>query len=246
MLIAYSLSFLAAVLFLTYQLKFKIFNFKEDIPQIKEQAIRYKRFPMLMVPAGFAQRTAVEVPIFMLTYFFNPAVTGFFALAQRVLVAPAALVANSIGNVYREEASRVYAEKGNCRVIFLNTFGKLILMSIIPFTIGFFLAVPFFEFVFGEAWTMSGQFASALMIMFFFQFISSPFSSPIFIAEKQQYILFLQVFLLIGSILAFIFAKNYFDDPIAAVRAYALIYSVKYCFEIGIAFYLSKGTQNTL
>ena len=61
------------------------------------------------------------------------AVVGFFALAHRVVRLPLSVIGDSIGQVFFQQASEDYVNKGNCIGVFDMTAKKL-----------FYLAFPIF------------------------------------------------------------------------------------------------------
>jgi len=148
-------------------------------------AKRYKNFPKYLIVAQGLNIASSQLPVVILSSLFGMVTAGYYGLIQRVMGAPMILIANAIGEVFRQEASEAYRLTGNCRHIYINTFKRLVTLSIIPF-ITFFLSVPFlFEKIFGESWRIAGEYAQILTPLYFFQFITTPITHlPVF-AEKH-------------------------------------------------------------
>src|SRR5690606_33346643 len=137
-----------------------------------------------------------QMPIMLLTAFFSSSIAGFYMLTQRVMGAPTTLIAGAIGDVFRQEASQAYIHTGNCRAIYISTVKKLLILSVVPSILFFFIAPDLFALVFGENWREAGVFAQILTPVFFLRFVTSPLSAMFMIAEKQKLDLLWQIGLL--------------------------------------------------
>ncbi len=220
-------------------------NFYPEIQRsnMKEQAIRYKQFPIYNVASGLSEKMSGQMPVLLLSSFFGEALTGFFSFSQRIVSAPGAIIARAFGDVFRQKASVEFAENGNCKQLFIKTFRQLFFVSVIPFILFYFFAPPLFGFVFGERWIVAGEYAQIMTLLFFLQFIVSPLSNMFLVAEKQKIDLYMQVILLVGVLLAFIGGYKIFNDPKLCVLLYTFVYSFKYLVELMLSYKFSKGTK---
>lgn len=209
--------------------------------RIKQMAKRYINFPKFQVISGLLERLAGQSPVLLLTSFFNFTVSGYFSFSQRMVMAPANLVSGAIGDVFRQEASSRFASEGSCQAIFLSTLKKLVLLSVVPFVILFFIVPDMFAFIFGAEWRTAGEYAQIMMIMFLLQFIVSPLSGIFMIAEKQQYDLLMQIGLFIGCVSAFFIGHTYFKDPKVSILLFTIVYSIKSSIELLLAYRFSQG-----
>jgi len=192
-------------------------------------AKKYIDFPKYLIAAHGFNAASGQMPVLLLGAMFNIAAAGFFTLTHRVMSAPMSLIANALGDVFRQEASQMYIHQGQCKAIYQKTFKRLLLISIVPFSVFFFLAPTLFAWVFGEEWRVAGEYAQILTPMAFLQFITSPLSSMYMIAEKQKMDLLWQMFLLALVIISFYLGKFFSGEKIALV-----IFSASYCFMYGI------------
>lgn len=76
-------------------------------------------------------------------------------------------------------------------------------MSVVPTAILFYFGEDLFAFVFGEAWRISGTFASVLSLWILFVFICSPISKILTINEKQKEIFLFQSLVFSSRLLLF-------------------------------------------
>jgi len=212
-----------------------------SIAEIKKAAHRYKRFPQYHVLSGLFEKASGNAPIILLTILFSSTDAGFFALALRVISAPVALVAISIGDVFRQEASESYSKTGNCHEIFLNTFKKLSLIGVPSFILGFVIIKFLFIPVFGDNWKQAGFYSEIMCVMFFLQFILSPLSSMFIIAEKQHVDMINNIILFVLCLAVFWSAKYFFNNATLAIIFYSIVYSLKYIIEFLFSLKYSKG-----
>lgn len=203
-----------------FKLEFPVFN-KE---YLKNTFRKHWRFPVLSMPADFISSFSWQLPVFLLGNRFGAAPAGQLSLTNKALAAPMKLLAGSILAVFKEEAARQYRENGQCRDIFLKTFKALALIGILPFAGLFFFSEALFEFIFGVQWREAGKYASILAPMFFMQFLSSPLSYVLYIANKQFMDLIWQVVLISMTGTVFLLTEN----AILAIKLYSLGYSCLY------------------
>lgn len=142
-------------------------------------ARKYIKYPKYMVSGQAMNVGGSELPLLLLAIFFGAGVAGFYSLAQRVMMAPLSLVANAIGDVYRQRAAEDYNLQGQCTVIFLASLKRLLLFAFIPMLPILFLGPTIFSFVFGEEWRAAGEVAVVISFLMFFQTIYLPLSSTV-------------------------------------------------------------------
>ena len=201
---------------------------------------KYINFPKFSLPSDLVSTYASHNPIFLLSYYFGDFVVGQFSLCQRVLAIPIKLISSATLEVYKQKATSDYNEFGNCLNIFLSTFKTLFLAAFIPSFIMFFLVSKFFSFFFGGDWVVAGVIAKYLIPMFFFQFSISPLSYTIYIAEKQKYNMYWQIFLLVFTtigILLGVFYNSYY----MSILGYSIAYSLMYLIYFYMNYKCAKG-----
>jgi O-antigen/teichoic acid export membrane protein len=208
--------------------------------QMIKQARRYRKFPFYSLIASFINQSANQVPIFLISGFFGLSTAGFFSLPQRILAAPISLIGNSIRDVFRERASRDYRTIGNCRDIYVKTFKSLLFVSVIPFAFLFFTSPVLVPFIFGSNWRIAGEYAQILSVMYFIDFIATPLSYVLYIAEKQNVDLVWQIFLLLFTIASFL-AAGYFKSVKIGLVCFSFSYSFLYIFYILLSYKYACG-----
>ncbi len=204
-------------------------------------AKKYINYPKFMIAGQLMNTISSSLPLFLVSTFFSPAIAGFYSLAQRVLIAPTALIGGAIGDVYRSDASKIYRENGNCLLIYKKTFLKLCLISVIFVLPVFLFGNEIFAFVFGESWREAGEIASIVSIMVLFQTISSPLSQTVLFANFQNIDLVWQFLRLIMGSFSLVVGYYFFDDYKTALFLFALSFSFLYLLHIYFQFEVAKG-----
>lgn len=208
--------------------------------EIFKAAGRFKNFPKFLIISHGFNVSSSQSPIILLNSLFINSISGLYLLTNRVLSAPISLIAKSIGDVFRQQASMDYAKNGQCTVIYIKTLKKLTVLSILPFSILFIFSEFIFTVAFGEEWSQAGIIAKILTPTFFLRFISTPLSSMFSIAEAQNYDLYWQVILFILVVTSFIIG-SYFDSYRVALILFSASYCLMYIINIYLSFSLSKG-----
>ncbi|WP_151943800.1 lipopolysaccharide biosynthesis protein [Aliarcobacter butzleri] len=213
---------------------FKDFSFNKYRLYILSK--KYIKFPKFMIVSGFLENLSAQLPVFMISSFFGSYILGLFSLSQRIVKVPLGIIGSSIGNVFRQEAAKHLNENGTCRKLFVNTLKKLLIISTIPFILFYFIAPELFGFVFGKEWYKAGEYAQILTILFYFQFITSPLSNMFMIAQKQQYDLILQIYLVISVFCSFIIGYKIFNSIEYSLYIFTTFYSIKYFIELTLSY----------
>lgn len=202
-------------------------------------AKKYKKFPLYNIPADFLNITSAQMPVFFLSMYYGPSITGYYSLMKRVLDAPINLLSSSILEVFRQKAAEQYLSLGNCRQLFIETAKKLTIVSIIPFMILFIFSPILFSTTLGSEWEMAGEFSRIFSIYYFFKFISSPLSYMFYLAEKQNLDFFLHIYIFISTLLILNLPAFLLVDSLFVSSIYMINFSIIY---VGYLYYSYKLT----
>jgi O-antigen/teichoic acid export membrane protein len=213
-------------------------NFLKKINKIKllEVAKRYIDFPKYDMPAILANTIAQQTPHILFNLFFNATVSGYYYLTQRILQVPIIFIGRAFLDVFKEIASKDFLKYGNAREIYLITFNKLVLIGFVPSVFLYYFSIELFVFVFGDNWTIAGEYAQILAPMLFLRFVSSPLSFMFYIGEKQKLNLLMQTVLLIMILSSFFI----FNNPKNIILSISILSSIFYIFQIVISAKIAK------
>jgi O-antigen/teichoic acid export membrane protein len=103
-----------------------------------------------------------RLPVIVIAAAFGPVQAGYYAFAERIVGAPSTLIANSIGDVYRQRAADAHRAGKPFDRLMRGVLKTTLAISVVPFAIAI-AATPFvFGPIFGEAWAPA---ASTVMII---------------------------------------------------------------------------------
>jgi O-antigen/teichoic acid export membrane protein len=203
----------------------------------------YLRHPKYIAPSQLIGVIAQQIPIFLISSLFSLTILGYFSLAYRLISLPTVLVANAIGDVYRQKISVAYNARGEFKREFLTTLKKTTLVAAPPLLVLYFIAPDMFVLFFGETWRIAGEYAQILVIGSFFQFIFTPIDKGAIVVGKSTYIFIWHVLRLFGFALLFIFAGIYSFSIETILWSFVAINSTLYLFDGFMGYNFAKKTS---
>lgn len=188
-------------------------------------AKKYWRFPIYSSMSGLMNNSGLQVPAFLISWFYGATVLGWFSLGQRIIALPLILLGTAVSQVYFSEASQILkSEKGtsNLKEMFLKTAKKLFIISVLPLSLIAFAGPSVFEMIFGKGWQEAGQYMQALFPMFVAQFTVSPLSQTLNILERQNWQMCWDACRLITVLLAFYVSSSLSLNAYSCITLYSL------------------------
>ncbi len=188
--------------------------FKSKVNKLFWTLRRYKDFPLFSIWAALLNTLTINLPAILITYYFGPAVAGFYALGNRVIQIPLNILGQSLSQVFFQRASEEKNNTGSIKITLEQTF-KILFLGGLPIVIIMAgIAPSLFGIVFGSKWYTAGKIILILSPWVFFRLLSSPLSIIFSIYERQKILLLWQIGSFIFTILIFVvggmWIKNYF------------------------------------
>lgn len=118
---------------------------------------------------------------------------------------------------------------------------RLLVISIVPFTLVVCFGPWIFQSFFGAEWTQSGVYARYLCLYLIFRFVYSPISDGIFnVFEQQKLVFWLEVSRI--AIVALSLFTSYFCDfsVVNTIVIYSLVLTVQYILSIILVFHVLR------
>lgn len=171
----------------------------------KEAAIRYSNFPKYMIVGGALDNFSASCPVFLLDHFFGKEITGYYSITMQALSAPSALLAKSVADVFRQQASVLYSKYRMCKEFYDSNLKLLCKISLLVFLCIIFFAPSAYALVFGDSWRFSGELARYVLPGVCLSLIASPLSGIYIISMQQKKYLTIQVSSLCAKLLGFLF-----------------------------------------
>lgn len=192
---------------------------------------RYIKFPLYASPSALLVTIPRQIPNLLFFDYFGAAEAGFLFFATRILRQPAALLAESISQVFLGRAARLLNDNpAKLPELYFGMMRRMFLVSLIPASI-LILAGPWLvTLIFGETWQASGFYVQILAVILIAEITmgsTSPIISIIQIQEKQLWGDVLRTLLVLAS---FVIPKNLDWGPHAIIICYAVAMILSYLF----------------
>jgi len=202
---------------------------------------KHRAFWTFALPADLINAVAGQLPLLLIGAKHGVLAAGLFALTQRVLSAPIALLASSVLEVFKRQSVQDFHDLGNCAKTYRHTFKVLVALACGPTLILFFFSPQLFAWVFGPNWREAGELARLLAPLCFFRFVASPLSYVFYVAGKQKIDLLWQIALLLLTLVAFVAPLTLKQGLLCYVAGYSLLYVVY----LLLSYHYSKNIQDT-
>lgn len=190
----------------------------------RDYLIKHQAFWRYSLPSSLLNTMVGQLPLFMIGIHHGALAAGLFALTQRVLAAPTALIATSILEVFKRQAVNEFESVGNCVAVYRSTFKALVLLALPPTLVLLLFSPALFGWLFGDDWRAAGDLARILAPLCFLNFVASPLSYVFFVAGKQRMELFWQVALFLATLTVFVAPLSLHGS----LFAYAFVRSMLY------------------
>src|SRR5690554_2467648 len=225
-------------------------DFKKLYPSLSNKkqkfvAKYYQEFPWFRLPSQFLMVLSVQAPILMMSALYEKESTGQLGLAVMALSLPVSLIGGAMGKAYFAEVAAIGKRNiRKIRKITIDTQVKLFAISL-PITVVFmFIAKPVFSMVFGDEWTVAGNYAAILSPFILLQFTSSPLVQVINVVGSQIIFLMINILRVFTLVLVYLLTNIVgFND----IQFVALISGTLFIFYLSISVFifliLNKGSK---
>jgi O-antigen/teichoic acid export membrane protein len=148
---------------------------------------RNYRFPLYSVPSTVINEATLNLPLPLIAHLYGIGMAGQFALAQRVLLLPIAVVGSSVADAYHGHIAANLGQAPAARIrFFYQAARSLSLMGLCPMLLLMVLGPWVFSFAFGPAWSHAGTLATVMAPWILAQFVVSPLSRAVFVMGGQK------------------------------------------------------------
>ena len=194
--------------------------------KVMSLAKRYKEFPKINMWSSLLNSMSIQLPFILFGVMFGAPVVGLYALAQRILYTPMALMGASIGQVYYQQTSKLKHNKKEVKALTVRVFKRLLQIGVIPIAIILAYGDVLFSFVFGVLWSEAGEYAKYLSIWAFFVFITTPISHLLTTYEMHQQALNFNVVLLLSRAISIAIGYYLFSNVKDSVLLYGVVSAI--------------------
>ncbi len=208
------------------------------VSRMIQLAVQYRDYPLVSIWGGLLNASGLALPALFLAACYGAQYTGWFALVNRVLGVPAALIGASIAQVYTSQAatlSRVDPQR--LMYIFLETTRRMLYLGLAPCALFTIFAPWIFQTIFGRVWREAGEYARYLAFMCYASFINSPVTLTLSVLQRQRTQFAWDAGKLALTALSFTLPYRFGYSPRVAILAYGvamtLMYSVHWTLSHG-------------
>jgi len=210
-----------------------------SLSRIKHNLLEFYRFPFYSLPSKFVYEGSAELPVFMLAYYFSPAILGYYALGRRLMWMPLNIVSNAISRVLLQQVSSKQKDLHALMHSTKRVLERLALISVYSLTLLGVTGPDIFSIIFGRNWHQAGIFTSLLCIWGIANFIFTPFFELTSILQKQHVYLFYNIISFVTKFVMLVLG-GYFANPLLAIGILSLSNAIlTMCFGIVVLKYFN-------
>lgn len=218
----------------------KYFKFTPIINLIKLN----KKFPIYSLPLSLMNGISRNLPNFLLLTLYDPKVAGFYILANRISLAPVALISSAVGQVFYQKAAAMERNNSNAYQLFRKVYIAHWGIGLIPAIIIFFLLPDIFLFIFGAEWVDAGIYAQIMLPWVFLVFVNTSLMGSINVKGQQKTLFYFELILLILRMFSFIAAYLMGFSAVELLILYSLIGFVMQLYLSYFMFKIMKDPNN--
>lgn len=199
-------------------------NSKHTLKNIWHLAVKYQEFAKYQSTQQFIMYFSKSLPTVVLGAFFSPAAAGFYIICHKVLGKPISLIGKSVGDVFYQKIVEASHDNKNVRSLMINATIKMGLIGLLPYLAVIIFGPSLFGIVFGQEWTVSGEYARWLSLFFYIQLTSKPIvRGGIFVLKLQKEYLIFEMITSIAVLIGFGIVIHMSYSELIAVAVYSLV-----------------------
>ena len=173
-------------------------------------AKRYYDFAVFSLPASLLTNIITWLPVFVLGIFFTNEIVGQYALANRILITPLAIIGGSLSQVLLKDFSQKINNKESLAPSIFLIWGVSFILLFIPTSIVFIYGEYLISILLGDQWLISGKLITLLIIPTMFNFCLNLTSASHAVFRLQHISLISSILILVAKIAAtFFFNGSY-------------------------------------
>lgn len=161
-----------------------------NLAGVQQMAVRYRKFPLFSASSSLINSCGLQLPALMFAGLFGVQVAGWYALLQRIVLAPGGLLTQVVSQVYLGELSAaIHTPQGRARArqLFMKISLHLALFGGVPIVISCLVAPQLFALVLGAGWVRVGEYTQVIAPFLILDLIASPLSMTLVLRELQSW-----------------------------------------------------------
>jgi O-antigen/teichoic acid export membrane protein len=179
-------------------------------------------FPLYQTPAAVVDVVLIWLPTPAVAFLYGAEMAGQFAILQRVMSAPSALIGRGLSDVFHQRAGRIQSHPAKLMRLTLSVLGLIALLFAPVWLVLLVFGRSLFELVFGPQWGMAGSMAELMAPLIGLQVAASVVTRLLMVVHRQGYKLAFAVVSVAAYVAVFLAAKVLEWDVLTAVLALVL------------------------
>jgi len=209
--------------------------------------LRHKDFPLYIFPSNLIGATALSIPVLLMAQFYGLFAAGYFALVQRILSVPLAVIGASVADVFHARlAEIVNLGKASPRAFLAKTTIGLALIGAGPMVLVMLAGPSLFGLVLGNKWTEAGRFAVYVAPWALAQLAVCPVTRIVAVLEGKKFKLMYDALSLTGTVVVLWFAHRSGMTAESAVILLSGFNVLTYVFYLAILFSIVTRHESNL
>jgi O-antigen/teichoic acid export membrane protein len=177
---------------------------------------------LVSLPAGLISVLASSYTALVLLFLFSASVAGQFALVERAIGGPIAMIGGAASQVFMAGFGEAVRKGQSTRALFREIILGQLQIGIAPALVLMVSAPGLFPFVFGGNWAAAGLYAQALGPLFLISFVVAPVNMALTVAGHRRVQLAFDTGRLMLTALVWSAAFKFHMSPLKALWLYAL------------------------
>ena len=171
LMLSYSLG-MAVSFFTMYHRGFIKFTRRKDNEEsLIDRIIRHKQFPTMVLPPALINSVGPSCIPLIITAQYTVHSVGQYALANRILLLPAAVIGGALTEAFRSEFALRLRQSQNVNALYMTTIRNSIFLALPIFLLIAIASPRIFSIIFGESYAEAGHMVMYLALGAFAQFM---------------------------------------------------------------------------
>lgn len=203
-------------------------------------AKKFKDYPLFQGSSGLLNGVTVSLPVFYMSSHFPEIYVGHYALVGRVIYTPFAFISQSVFQVTLRNMVELLRTDGNVLGILKKTGLMLVLAVILPTLVVLLYGPEIFVLIFGDNWSVAGQFAQILAVALSFRFVVSTLSVTFIATNNPRYMFVRRIVSFVFLAIA-LWVSGFYEDVMIFIIALSLS---TICDDVVALFLIFKAAGN--
>jgi len=153
---------------------------------LKSTAYKFREFPLITVFGGVINSLGIVATPIMIYSKFNAEVSGQFALVERAISFPIAMIVGAVSQVYMANMAKAVRENPEqVKLLFHSLLKNLAVIAIAPSILAFLIAPYAFTVIFGSEWQLAGVLAQIMIPTYFIIFVYGGVNMTMMLLGRQ-------------------------------------------------------------